>query len=186
MTHTRTVLAAAGRRIDEARFPQRNERKVARAIRSVLTTSRPMLIVASAACGADILVLETAHHLGIPTRIVLPFPVRAFRQRSVADCNGNWASRYDALIANRTPDDGSLILLTTKEPATNEEATSAYHAVTEKLIEEVADIVRRDEEAAGGAVLVWDAVRKGENDESGYFLDRARAEAWQILEIPTV
>lgn len=186
MSRTQTVLAAAGRRIGDARFPQRNEEKVARSIRSALNASRPALIVSSAACGADILVLEAARDLGIPTRIILPFSVRAFRERSVADCAGNWTSRYDALITDRTTEDGSLVLLTAKDSVSDKEAAVAYHDVTAKLIEEVANAIHRQEKATGGALIVWDAVRKGEDDESGYFLDSARARDWPIIEIPTL
>ena len=186
MINTQTVLAAAGRRIDDAHFPKGNETEVAKAVRSALNDHRPALIVASAACGADILVLEAARDLRIPTRIVLPFSVRAFRERSVENCEGNWASRYDALLIDRRREDGSLLLLATRDPASDEEATAAYHQVTDRLIEEVGESVRRDKGAKGGALVVWDGVRKDENDESGYFLDRARAQRFRIIEVSTL
>lgn len=191
MTEPKTVLAAAGRRIDRVespgtRFPASNETKVAEAIRSALHVTRPALIVASAACGADILVLEAARDLKIPTRIVLPFSRRAFRERSVADCRGDWASRYDALVADRKAEDGNLVLLTNKEPASDDQANAAYHKVTERLIEEVTNVLRRDKKANGGALVIWDVVRKDENDESGFFLDRARSQGWQVVEINTL
>jgi hypothetical protein len=89
-------------------------------------------------------------------------------------------------LTDRTPEDGSLLLLTTSEPNSNEEANAAYHDVTEQLVEEVATAVRRDQKANGGALVVWDAVRKDENDESGYFLDRARAQGLSVIEVSTL
>jgi hypothetical protein len=183
---TQTVIAAAGRRIDDTRFPAKNEEAVAKAIRSALKESSPSLVVASAACGADILVLEAAMDLGIPTRIILPFSVHAFRERSVADCGTNWASRYDALVWGKQSGDGRLILLTSDSIVSDEKAAASYHHVTEKLFEEVAASLRRGEGRRGAALLVWDAVRKDEKDESGYFFDGAHARGWQILEVPTL
>jgi hypothetical protein len=186
-----TVLAAAGRRIDpvgapEERFPVGNEGHVASAIRSVLEATRPTLIVSSAACGADILVLEAARDLQIPTRAILPFSRRAFRERSVADCPGDWASRYDALVAHRKVEDGNLVLLTDKEPGSDEQANAAYHKVTERLIDEVTRIRLQDKKAIGAAIVIWDLVRKDENDETGFLLDRALSHGWQIIEINTL
>jgi hypothetical protein len=81
-----TVLAVAGRRIDaedaeERRFPAENETVVTARLREVMVARSAQAVVCSAACGADILTLETAAHLGLHRRVVLPFSRQQFRQR---------------------------------------------------------------------------------------------------------
>jgi hypothetical protein len=179
------VIAAAGRRIDDARFPRANEHKVKKAIRSALEEAVPTLVVASAACGADILVLETARDLGIPTRIVLPFSPNAFRKRSVADCDGNWASRYDQLLMHVLTGDDGLIILSDAEPASDDEANAAYRMVTEELVRHVELALRSNHYAKGGALVIWDQERKNESDETGRLLDAAHSRDWRVVEIST-
>ena len=78
-----TVVAFAGRRIDAegaqaARFPFANVGAVRAAIGASLERIAPYLLIASAACGADLMALQAAASGHIRMRIVLPFPRRAF------------------------------------------------------------------------------------------------------------
>ena len=72
------VAALAGRRIDapdakEARFPPANVARVRERIAAALREHDVVALVASAACGADLIALDEAAKLGIRRRIVLPF-----------------------------------------------------------------------------------------------------------------
>ena len=74
--------------------------RAAERLRRLLAQSAPEAIVGSAACGADILVLETALALqaqrGHPRiEVVLPTPIDIFREDSVAP---GWRSRAEAVL----------------------------------------------------------------------------------------
>ena len=78
-----TVVALAGRRIDSegaeiARFPLDQEENVKEQRSVLLENLHPSRLVCSAACGADLLALEAAGELGIPTTVVLPFERQRF------------------------------------------------------------------------------------------------------------
>jgi hypothetical protein len=80
-----TVVAFAGRRIDAegakaARFPFANVGAVRAAIGASLERIAPYLLIASAACGADLMALQAAASGHIRMRIVLPFPPAALSQ----------------------------------------------------------------------------------------------------------
>ncbi len=100
-----TIVAFAGRRIDAddakaARFPVANVGAVRAAIHASLERIAPSLLVASAACGADLIALEAAVSHGIRTRIVLPFAPTRFRATSVVDRPNPelWGRLYDDII----------------------------------------------------------------------------------------
>jgi hypothetical protein len=85
-----SVIAVAGRRIDAAnaqvaRFPFENVSAVRSALLRTFGNAGARLIVASAACGSDLLALDAASAMGIDTRIVLPFAPEVFRETSVVD-----------------------------------------------------------------------------------------------------
>lgn len=88
-----SVVAVAGRRVDVAdaqiaRFPYGNSEAVRAALLRTLESAVPLLVVASAACGSDLLALDAASAIGIRTRIVLPFAPEVFRETSVVDRPG--------------------------------------------------------------------------------------------------
>src|SRR5262245_5252419 len=96
------VMAFAGRRIDaggaEARFPLDAVERVAQQIRRMLDTRSATHVVASAACGADLLALREASSLGLKCRVVLPFARDEFRESSVVDRPGAWGPMFDELV----------------------------------------------------------------------------------------
>jgi len=94
------IAVAAGRRIDSpgaipSRFPVWAIPRVEAELRLVLRDRAVTTVVSSAACGADILVLEAAAELTIRTRIVLPFSRERFRHTSVVDRGLEWGARFE-------------------------------------------------------------------------------------------
>ena len=94
------VVVFAGHMLDGAgreapRFPATREEDVRRALRDYLAPLTPLVGYASAACGADILFLETVLELGGEIHVVLPYGQEEF----VPDCvavpgTGDWTSRF--------------------------------------------------------------------------------------------
>ena len=106
------VLALAGRRIDaqgaERRFPGDRVAAVAGAIRSLLISRNVTTVVASAACGADLIALREAGSLGLRRRVVLPVSPKAFRVSSVmdrSDAGIDWGALFDQTIASTLRND---------------------------------------------------------------------------------
>jgi class 3 adenylate cyclase len=98
------VVVFAGHLIDRAdrvvpRFPSSIEPAVRMAIRERLQKIKPGFGYASAACGADILFLESLLEMNGELHIVLPYDRDEFREASVAIVPGtDWAARYDRLL----------------------------------------------------------------------------------------
>lgn len=102
------IVVFAGHRVDAgherpARFPPENEQRVRRDVTEMLARQQPTAVVGAAAAGADIVVLEAAAALGIPSYVVLPFPLSAFREASVADLGVHWVRRFDVLVRDLPP-----------------------------------------------------------------------------------
>src|SRR5262249_57638920 len=84
------VVVRGGRRIDgeptaTPRFPFDQVDRVGMEIADQLRRTQAVALVCSAACGADLIALETAQKMGLPTRIILPFSAARFRETSVVD-----------------------------------------------------------------------------------------------------
>jgi hypothetical protein len=100
-----TIIAAAGRRIDAPdasppRFPLANRDAVRERVRATLIEHEATGIVASGACGADLLVQEVVRELDLSCRrMILPFAPDTLRQSSVADRPGDWGPLFDVLLA---------------------------------------------------------------------------------------
>src|SRR5262245_17790079 len=99
---SRSVVAFAGRRIDPVnpeivRFPFANKEALGSAISEALKAERAAVLVASAACGSDLVALQAAADLGLRNRIVLPFAREIFRKTSVTDRPNRkiWARLFD-------------------------------------------------------------------------------------------
>jgi hypothetical protein len=88
--HSGAVVAVGGRRIDPEptltpRFPFNQVDRVGMQIADQLSRSHAVVLISSAACGADLIALETAQRMGLRTRIILPFSAARFRETSVVD-----------------------------------------------------------------------------------------------------
>ncbi len=183
-----TIVVGAGRRIDRegsktTRFPRENELAVTRVVRSCLMQLRAKHVVSSAACGADMIIVETAHELGIPVVMVLPFPVESFKRYSVADCGGNWAERFDAIIEKQQ----RLGTVFELGPAPNSEVgeTKGYRATTERLLVE-AHALRAGSQLDIIGLIVWEKQRKSTGDETAALLDSVRRQKWRFVEVDTL
>lgn len=172
------VIALAGTRIDEPdstqiRFPPENEALVRSRLRELFKEFQTKTLVCSAACGADLLALEVAEELGIPSRIVLPFDPETFRKTSVADRPGNWGERFGRLYA-ASKKRGAVVIL--------KERVDPYHAyllTNERILTEA--------EALGRVivVIVWDGLPRGSDDMTAHFADAGRARGLDVVEVLT-
>ena len=168
-----TVVALAGRRIDAkdsdaSRFPLSAVDVVKSRLLGLLREQAAVAVVASAACGADLLGLEAALELGLRIRVVLPYPIDVFRASSVTDRPGNWGARYDAVIeaARR---DGALVRMDLDPEASDD----AYATATRRILEESTRLVD-DDTSRVVAVAVWEGSPRAGNDLTSRFLDEAR------------
>jgi hypothetical protein len=164
------VIAVAGRRIDPEgtatpRFPLANIDDVRQRIRAVFEQEQATAIISSAACGADLIAQEQAAEMGLLRKIVLPFEIPRFREKSVVDRPGNWGPVFDRLIAGSE-------LLTIPEAGDDQ---SAYQAVNHAILE-----------GAGLAVMVWDGAPRGEDDLTAEFAAEAQRRDIRVREVRTL
>jgi hypothetical protein len=179
------VAALAGRRIDapdakEARFPLANVARVREKIGAALRQHQVAALVASAACGADLIALDEATKLGARRRIVLPFPVERFREKSVTDRPGDWGALYDRLVRDAAQA-GDLIVL----DAVAGDDDAAYLAATETIIAQAKAF------AASGAldpvaITVWEGQARSGNDLTDAFARLAGAAGFEPVTVLTL
>jgi hypothetical protein len=179
-----SVVALSGRRIDAPgdppAFPLERRHAVATAIRARLIDADARLLVCSAACGADLLALDAAAGLGIRRRVILPFPVAVFRQRSVTDRPGDWGPLFDS-VCEETSRAGDLVILDSRG-----DAPGAYAETVRAILTE-GDALRLPSGLETRlAVAVWEGPRSRSTDVTHEFLDEARRRHWPTTEIPTL
>ena len=179
------VIAFAGRRVDApnaspVRFPAGNVAAVRERIRGVLTELAATAIVASAACGADLIALDVARDLGLRCAIVLPWDVDVFREASVVDRGPEWGMVFDRVVAGAR---GGGDLYTLGRPVDDD---GAFLATNEAILG-VAQAVAREQEPTDGvvAVVAWDGVARGANDVTERFMAAARGRGIGIVEVGT-
>jgi hypothetical protein len=166
------IMALAGRRVDAPgaetpRFPPANVTAVQERLRRLLVEQKAQAVVCSAACGADLLALETAGALRIRRRIVLPYARDRFRTTSVVDRPGDWGEKFDRIL-DTVEAMGDLVVLGYAE---GEEA--AYLATNRTILEQAAILAEQAQQAVG-AVVVWDGAGRGADDVTAAFLQEAR------------
>ena len=98
------VVAFAGHMIDAPgrpvpRFPAELVPQVQAALGDEFARFREPVLFTSAACGADLLLIETAFARGAEVNIVLPFDRDDFVRTSVAIGGDEWIARFDAALA---------------------------------------------------------------------------------------
>lgn len=98
------VVAFAGHMIDapgraSPRFPPTLVADVEVALRDAIAPLREPVIYASAACGADLLLIEAALERGAEVNVVLPFDRDDFIRTSVAVGGDHWVRRFDVALA---------------------------------------------------------------------------------------
>jgi hypothetical protein len=177
------VLAVAGRRIDaegaeEHRFPPGNEAVVKARLCDVMASTNAQAVVCSAACGADILTLETAAHLGLRLRVVLPFSRQQFRTRSVADRGEDWGRRFDAILEQLPGED---IVQLNLQPGDKD----AYSVGNARILDEaIAWAAKSDRRAL--AVVVWNGFSRGATDWTDGFRKLAIDRNLEVIAVPTL
>jgi hypothetical protein len=193
MSTDATIAALAGRRIDaadakEPRFPLANVARVRADIAAALRAHQLTALVASAACGADLIALDEAEKLGIRRRIVLPFPVEEFRATSVIDRPGDWGDLYDRLVRAAAAD-GDLVVI---DPVGGD-PDAAYAAATEAILEQAQELAQQLAEARGIdhgvdllAITVWEGQPRSGNDLTDAFRRLAQEVGFKSAQVLTV
>jgi hypothetical protein len=174
------VAALAGRRIDAPKarrkqFPEANVPKVKDALSRILREHRLQLLACSAACGADLIALQTALDIGIRCRVVLPFSPLRFRETSVVDRPGDWGPLFDRVIADvkRT---GDLIVL---KGSSDESAD--YHHANEVIVREIEETSASEKLA----IVVWEGRPRNRTDATESFRSLAHAAGMTELVVAT-
>jgi hypothetical protein len=181
-----TIVAFAGRRIDaegakDARFPFANVRAVRAAIDASLERIAPSLLIASAACGADLMALEAAASRDIRMRIVLPFPPPRFRATSVADRPNPefWGRLYDDIL-KRAEERGDVVVLDCSE-----NDAGAYSAANKAIIG-TASAASAAPSTRRVALIAWDGMPRGDEDATKEFAELAKQSGFSVLSISTL
>jgi hypothetical protein len=179
-----TVFALAGRRIDapdapERRFPPSAETLVAAALRDQFRALNATVLVCAAACGADLIAIETATATGLRVRIVLPTDSATFRAKSVVDRGSSWGERFDRAIVAAVANDDLIVLGHERVdgPAiahTNEAILDEAHRIAERTGQ---DLV---------AIAVWNGTSNRPNDASAAFIRAAAARHLSVIEISSI
>jgi hypothetical protein len=178
-----TVLAVAGRRIDavdarEPRFPAGNEALVTARLCDAMVSANGLAVVCSAACGTDILTLETAAHLGLPRRVVLPYSREHFRASSVADRGEDWGRRFDAILDQLPSEDVVELNL---QPGDK----NAYAAANARILDEATAWAARSDRRTV-AVVVWNGSSRGATDLTDAFRRLAIERNLQTVNVLTL
>lgn len=178
------TAALAGRRIDAPdadppRFPPEAVPAVREALRETFEGAGVTVLVASGACGADLVALDVAGRLGVRRRLVLPVDPAAFRAASVTDRPDpahDWGALFDRVVAE-VEAAGDLVVLDVG-------ATQAgFEAVTAALLTEAERL------ADGGTplgVVVWEGASRGDGDLTAAFAEAASQRGWAVAEVRTV
>jgi hypothetical protein len=178
-----TIVALAGRRIDPphaktTRFPARNIERVRNDICRELKNQHAQWLVSSAAAGADLLAVKAAIDLGIASRIVLSPGVREFEQMSVEDRGSYWTQEFENAISAIVPENIACI---PAEP----DVADTFRMINERILSDaVAFSVSRSAKLV--CVAVWDGVRRGKDDFSADFVERAVTRGLPVTHISTV
>ena len=160
-------------------IPDKPRPAVAREVERVLRELKPSTVVGSAACGADLLVLEAASVLGLRRRVILPFDRVTFRASSVTDRPGDWGARYDAVI-EAVSANGDLVELALDA---NDDAT---YVQTNVEIFRDAETLSRSTSEDCRALVVWNGRTRGTGDVTEAFLEEADRRGWSPEVINTL
>ena len=178
-----TIAALAGRRIDPPdpeteRFPERNIEAVQIAIGLELKKYRARWLVSSAAAGADLLGIKAAINLGITPRIVLSPSVREFARTSVEDRGSYWKQEFESAMSAVSPEN---VILVPPQSA----IADTFKAINERILSEaIALSVSNSSELM--CFAVWDGVKRGDEDFSAHFVERAAKLGLPVISICTI
>jgi hypothetical protein len=144
-------------------------------------------LVCSAACGADLIALETAQDMGLRTRIILPFSAARFRKASVVDRPRPefWGKIFDR-VASVARVHGDLVELDIVE---SDDAYSAANAVVIDEARKLAGIKDRGQSSGSLsliALVVWEGASRGADDYTNKFVELARQAGFRVEQVLTL
>jgi len=173
------VIVAAGRRVDVPgttmpRFPPENVPLVHTRIHELIEREHPVAVVASAACGADLLLLQAAQEAQSQLHVLLPASPEQFRESSVADRPGNWSEIYSDILRHA---DVKVLNLP--------DGQEGYLAINLQLLD-TAQAVAADYRTDLLAVVIWNQESRGDDDVTAHFLQEAQRRHMAVREISTL
>jgi hypothetical protein len=187
-SHSGAVVALVGRRIDPEptltpRFPFDQVNRVRIEITDQLRRSHAVALVSSAACGADLVALQTAQEMRLRTRIILPFSAARFRVTSVVDRPRPefWGDMFDS-VASVARADGNLVELDMME------TDDAYSAANAIIIDEARKLtdVKDHGPLSLVALVVWEGASRGADDNTYKFVKLARHSGFRVEQVLTL
>ena len=173
------VLAFAGHMVDAPsrevpRFPSSLVPAVRAALDGHLARLDRPIVFASPACGADLLLIESALARNAEVNVVLPFARDDFVRTSVAVGGGDWVQRFDAALARV-----HRIIMTTEENHLGDDALFGHAA---ELVEGLSRLRAAQLETLPSLLCVLDPAAAG-----GVGGTRAAYERWsRTLGVPEV
>ena len=175
----RPVIVAAGRRVDapnaqSPRFPAAKVDAVRERILKFFDAESPVALVSSAACGADLLVLEVAGQKHVKRYVLLGAEPAVFRMDSVADRPGNWGEVFDQVMSSANVE-------VLKLPAGQE----SYLQTNLDLLNR-ADALAKQLGSPVQALIVWNEESRGPDDVTAHFLQQAKQRGYPVTEISTL
>ena len=175
------ILALAGRRIDrpgtEPVFPLDKIEIVRKKIFQFLISNRPVSIVCSAACGADLIALQAARELNIERHIVLPYTPGIFKTVSVTDRPGDWELIYDTVIEESIKTSRLTVL------GFSTDDKNAFEKTNTEILKKAAQLAGPEKKIQ--ALIVWDGKAKN-NDITLHFKTQAEKQGYVVSEINTL
>jgi hypothetical protein len=171
------VVVSAGRRVDAPgvaapRFPPQNVPMVRARIQEYLQEHMPSAIVASAACGADLLLLQAAQN--IPRYVLLPSEPEEFRKSSVTDRPGVWGAIYDEVLG-----------VSEVEVLRLPDGQEGYLAINDRLLNR-AQSLAGDIGTSVTALVIWNKQSRGHDDVTEHFRREAQKRELVVDEISTL
>jgi hypothetical protein len=178
-TSSGRVLIEAGRRVDaihatSPRFPASEVAEVRRKAQELFNQEKPLAVVCSAACGADLIVLDVAESMGVERYVLLPSKPTEFRRSSVVDRPGDWGEIYDRVLKTSRVE-------VLKVP----EGQQGYLETNLRLLDQGQALARRHS-ASAEALVVWNKETRGADDITGHFLAQAKLRKIPVIEIATL
>ncbi len=152
------VVAFTGHMLDASgraapRFPASLVPAVAAALRERVDRWHAPIVYTSAACGADLLFIETAQAAGAEVNVILPFDRGDFMRTSVATGGPEWVQRFDDLLVRAT-----RVIFATEEGYLGDDILYRQAAY---LVEGLASLRAAQLETAPSLLAVFDAGSAG-------------------------
>ncbi len=173
------VIVAAGRRVDApdaqaARFPPGNVDVVRKKIRQLFSREKPIALVCSGACGADLLALQVAGERHMKRYVLLGAEPAEFRKMSVTDRPGDWGRLFDQALKTSTVE-------VLKVP----DGQEGYLDTNLKLLDR-AEALAKQLGTSVEALVIWNEQSRGADDVTDHFLQQAKLRKMPVMQISTL